>query len=59
MNLLKRLARDRTGATAIEYALIAALVAVGSMVGLQQLGTTTADTFNSVQTTVAAANSSA
>lgn len=33
---------DRNGSTAIEYGLLAALIAVGCLVGLQALGTGTA-----------------
>ena len=36
--LVDRLVRDRRGTTSIEYGLIAALVAVGMLVGLQTLG---------------------
>ncbi len=36
--LMDRLVRDRRGTTSIEYGLIAALVAVGMLVGLQTLG---------------------
>ena len=36
--LMDRLVRDRRGTTSIEYGLIAMLVAVGMLVGLQALG---------------------
>jgi pilus assembly protein Flp/PilA len=36
--LVRRLARDRRGTTAIEYGLIALLVAVGFLAGLKALG---------------------
>ncbi len=35
--ILVRFAKDQTGATAIEYGLIAAIVGVGIIVGLTQL----------------------
>ena len=35
---LRRLGADRRGATAIEYGLIVALIAVASIGGMQQLG---------------------
>jgi pilus assembly protein Flp/PilA len=35
---LRRFARDERGATAIEYGLIAALVAIGMLAGLKALG---------------------
>ena len=38
--LIERFVRDESGATAIEYGLIAALVAVAIMVGAGMLGTT-------------------
>jgi pilus assembly protein Flp/PilA len=37
-DLLRRFARDRRGATAIEYGLIVALVAIGFLAGLKALG---------------------
>jgi pilus assembly protein Flp/PilA len=38
-NLFSRFVRDESGATAIEYALIAALIALVIITGLTQLGT--------------------
>jgi pilus assembly protein Flp/PilA len=40
------LSRDERGATAIEYGLIAALIAVASIVALTSVGTKLGDTFN-------------
>jgi pilus assembly protein Flp/PilA len=37
-DLLRRFAHDRRGATAIEYGLIVALVAIGFLAGLKALG---------------------
>jgi len=37
-DLLRRFARDTRGATAIEYGLIALLIAVGALGGMQALG---------------------
>jgi pilus assembly protein Flp/PilA len=37
-NLFTRFIEDESGATAIEYGLIAALIAVGMIVGAQQVG---------------------
>ena len=37
-NLIKRFANDEAGVTAIEYGLIAALVAVGLILGATALG---------------------
>jgi pilus assembly protein Flp/PilA len=36
-NLLKRFAKDESGATAIEYALIAAVIGIGVLVGFKEL----------------------
>lgn len=38
-NLFTRFIEDESGATAIEYGLIAALIAVGMIVGAQAVGT--------------------
>jgi pilus assembly protein Flp/PilA len=38
-NLIARFVKDESGATAIEYGLIAALIALAIMVGASQLGT--------------------
>ena len=50
MNLFSRFIRDESGATAIEYGLIAALVAVVIITGLQAVGTKLSTTLNTVQT---------
>lgn len=54
-SLIKRFKRDGSGATAIEYALIAGLVAVALITGLTTLGTSLNNNFNSVASNVAAA----
>ncbi len=38
-NLIKRFAKDESGATAIEYGMIAALIAVAIIATLQVIGT--------------------
>jgi pilus assembly protein Flp/PilA len=43
-----RFLRDRKGATAIEYGLIAALIAVAIIGGVTSLGTNASGTFNKV-----------
>jgi len=48
MNLISRFVRDESGATAIEYGLIAALVAVVIITGLTAVGTTLNATFAAV-----------
>ena len=47
-NLVKRFAKDESGATAIEYGLIAAGIAVAIIAVVQGLGTSLNTTFTSV-----------
>ena len=51
-NIVTRFLKDEGGATAIEYGLIAALVAVVIIVGLTSLGTNLNGTFTNVATNV-------
>ena len=48
MLMLKKLIRNKKGATAIEYGLIAALIAVAAITAMQGLGTSLKSTFNNV-----------
>ena len=48
LTFMKKLYQDESGATAIEYGLIAALIAVVIIVALTALGDNLADTFNTV-----------
>lgn len=48
--LVVRFAKNESGATAIEYGLIAALIAVAIIGGVTQLGTTLNTKFNSIST---------
>jgi pilus assembly protein Flp/PilA len=48
MNIISRFVRDESGATAIEYGLIAALIAVVIITAVKTLGTNLTTTFNSV-----------
>lgn len=57
MSTFKALIKNESGATAIEYGLIAALVAVAIIVVLGTLGNELTNTFNSVATELEAANS--
>lgn len=50
--ILARLVRDESGATAVEYGLIAALVALAIMVGAGQLGQVLDARFSDAATTV-------
>jgi len=55
-SLLNAIARDESGATAIEYGLIAALVAIAAMGGMRLLGTALNSIFSSVGTTLQSAS---
>lgn len=50
MTFFKKLIRDEAGATAIEYGLIAALIAVAAITAMQGLGTQLGTTFTEVST---------
>jgi pilus assembly protein Flp/PilA len=47
-NLVARFAKDQSGATAIEYGLIASLIAVAIIAAITQLGSKLGKTFNNV-----------
>jgi len=51
-NLIARFVKDESGATAIEYGLIAALIALAIMVGASQLGTALNSKFSNIATAV-------
>ncbi|HVV64445.1 MAG TPA: Flp family type IVb pilin [Rhizomicrobium sp.] len=51
-NLFSRFVRDESGATAIEYGLIAALIAVVIIGAVTAVGTSLSATFNSVASSV-------
>lgn len=48
MHFLTRLLKNEDGATAIEYGLIAALIAIGAISAMSTLGGKVATTFNNV-----------
>ena len=52
---MKRFAQDESGATAIEYGLIAALIAVVIIGGATLVGTSLKDKFNTIATAVSKA----
>jgi len=52
MKFFRKLRRDEEGATAIEYGLIAALIAVAAITAMQSLGGQLSTTFNTVSTTM-------
>ena len=53
MKFLRNLKNNEAGATAIEYGLIAALIAVAAITAMGQLGTQLALTFGEVSTKMA------
>ena len=55
-NLIKKLRKDEAGATAIEYGLIAALVAIAAIGALGTLGGSLEDTFTNVSSELDKAN---
>ena len=48
MLAIRKFVRDDSGATAIEYGLIAALIALACIIAFQTLGLNLADVFNTV-----------
>ena len=52
MKLFRDLFANEDGATAIEYGLIAALIAVAAITAMSSLGTNLSGTFDKVATTV-------
>jgi pilus assembly protein Flp/PilA len=56
MQFIKNLVRDEAGATAIEYGLIAALIAVAAIAAMQGLGNNLKGTFNKVGGELSTAN---
>jgi pilus assembly protein Flp/PilA len=51
-SLIKRFVSDERGATAIEYGLIAALIAVVIITGVTAVGTNLSTTFTNISTTL-------
>ncbi|HXP72575.1 MAG TPA: Flp family type IVb pilin [Stellaceae bacterium] len=52
LRFIRKVWEDRSGPTAIEYGLIAALIAVVTIAGLTAIGTTLNATDNTIATTV-------
>lgn len=48
MKILRKMFADKKGATAIEYGLIAALIAVAAITAMGTLGSNLSNTFNKV-----------
>ena len=59
MKFINKLFRDEAGATAIEYGLIAALIAVAAITAMQGLGSELQATFNTTSGAMSTANASA
>lgn len=59
MKFINKLIRDEAGATAIEYGLIAALIAVAAIVAMQNMGNNLKNTFNTAGSKLACAQTSA
>ena len=53
MKFIKKLRRNEEGATAIEYGLIAALIAVAAIAAMQGLGGQLKSTFNTTSSSMA------
>ncbi len=51
-SLFTRFAKDESGATAIEYGLIATLIGVAIIVGARAVGTSLNTVFNSISTKI-------
>lgn len=56
MKFINKLLRDEQGATAIEYGLIAALIAVAAITAMQGLGNELSTTFGTVSTKMSESN---
>jgi pilus assembly protein Flp/PilA len=56
MATIKRFVNDESGATAVEYALLVALIAVVIITGVNTLGTNLKAKYNTVATDIAAAS---
>ncbi|WCT76677.1 Flp family type IVb pilin [Novosphingobium humi] len=59
MKFLNKLIRDEAGATAIEYGLIAALIAVAAITAMNGMGNQLSATFNTTSSQMSTANASA
>ncbi|HVV28069.1 MAG TPA: Flp family type IVb pilin [Rhizomicrobium sp.] len=58
MSIFSRFVRDESGATAIEYGLIAALISVVIITAVKLVGSNLSTTFNSVATSLSGSGSS-
>ena len=58
MNIIKSFLKDESGATMIEYGLVAALVSVAAIIALQILGGELQTIFNTVSSYLSSASAS-
>ena len=58
IHLLHTIARDEDGATAIEYGLLAALIAIAIITSIQGIGNELSTTFNLADSAIKKANAS-
>ena len=56
MSFIRKFIKNEKGATAIEYGLIAALIAVAAISAMRSVGTTLNSTFGSVATNMSSAS---
>jgi len=59
VKFINKLIRDEAGATAIEYGLIAALIAVAAITAMNGLGNQLKSTFNTTSSQMSIANAAA
>jgi pilus assembly protein Flp/PilA len=59
MKFINKLFRDEAGATAIEYGLIAALIAVAAITAMNGLGNQLKSTFNNTSSAMSVGNAAA
>lgn len=59
MKFIGNLARDESGATAIEYGLLVALIAIAAIASLQAVGNELSTTMNKIGTTMSNGNTAA
>ncbi|MFM2273971.1 MAG: hypothetical protein RL702_3036 [Pseudomonadota bacterium] len=59
MKFINKLLRNEAGATAIEYGLIAALIAVAAITAMQGMGSQLQSTFSTTSGALSTANASA
>lgn len=59
MTFFKKMLKDEQGATAIEYGLIAALIAIAAITAMTSLGQELSTTFSTVDGELATANAAA